>query len=184
MNPPSALYKRQNWVGVILPKIWRETPVVGSSSHHRTWGTNCRLEHLIRCCGLQSPKMVAGHTKWHFYVWKSKKRVGLILQGQNPIFLLGLKKKKKKNTRVLGDYCGVQEFKLGICATCHAHGWGGYYRAEEVTRLNSKATLVARYQRMSYCRERVMGRGLALIWLKRWWLPPHLMHPTKPPSFI
>ena len=28
------------------------------------------------------------------------------------------------------------------------------------------------------------GGELTLIWLKRWWLPSHLMHPTKPPGCI
>ena len=46
---------------------------------------------------------------------------------------------------------------------CHIHGRGGHYGAEKVTRSNSKATLVARQQRRSYCRERALGKGLALI---------------------
>jgi len=61
---------------------------------------------------------------------------------------------------------------------------GGHYHAEEVTPLDSNATLVARYQRRSYCRKRVSEKGLALTWLKGWWLLPHLMHPTKPPDCI
>ena len=80
--------------------------------------------------------------------------------------------------------CGVQEFKWGICTTCHTYGWGSHYRVEEVTRSDNKATPVARYQRKSYCRERVLEKGLALTWLNGWWLPPHLMHPTKPPGCI
>ena len=39
----------------------------------------------------------------------------------------------------------------------------GHYHAVEVTRLDSKVTLVARYQRMSYYKERVSKKGLALI---------------------
>ena len=46
---------------------------------------------------------------------------------------------------------------------CHIHGRGGHYGAEKVTRSDSKATLVARQQRRSYCRERALGKGLALI---------------------
>ena len=34
--------------------------------------------------------------------------------------------------------------------------------ADEVTHLYNKATSVARYQRKSYCRERVSKKGLAL----------------------
>ena len=34
--------------------------------------------------------------------------------------------------------------------------------AKEVTRSDSKVTLVAHYQMRSYCRERVLGRELAL----------------------
>jgi len=67
---------------------------------------------------------------------------------------------------------------------CHTYVRGGHYHAEEVTRSDNKATLVARYQRRSYYRERAPGMGLALTWLKGWWLPPHLMHPTKPPGCI
>ena len=80
--------------------------------------------------------------------------------------------------------CGVQESKLGICTTCHTHGRGGHYCAKEVTPSNSKATLVARYQRRSYYRERASEKRLALTLLKGWWLPPHLMHLTKPPAYI
>ena len=42
-------------------------------------------------------------------------------------------------------YCGIQEFKWAICATCHTQAWKGYCRTKEVTRLDSKATSVARY---------------------------------------
>ena len=45
---------------------------------------------------------------------------------------------------------------------CHTHGRGGHYRANEVTPLDSKVTSVARYQRRSYCREKVSEKGLAL----------------------
>ena len=61
---------------------------------------------------------------------------------------------------------------------------GDHYSAEEVTLLDSKAMSVACYQRRLYCKERVSGKGLSLTSLKEWWLPPHLMHPTKPPSCI
>ena len=60
--------------------------------------TLLRVE-IKETCRINSPR-----SKPHFSPWIKKK------------------KKKKKNTRVLRDYCGVQEFKLGICATCHAHG--------------------------------------------------------------
>ena len=58
------------------------------------------------------------------------------------------------------------------------------YLAEEATPLNCKSTSIARHQRRSYYTERASGKGLALTWLKSWWLPPHLMHPTKPPDCI
>ena len=67
---------------------------------------------------------------------------------------------------------------------CHTHGRWGHYRAEEAISLNSKATLVARHQGKLYYRERVSEKGLALTWLKGWWMPPHLMHPTKPSDCI
>ena len=56
----------------------------------------------------------------------------------------------------------------------------GHYHAEEATPLDSKATSITRHQGKSYCRERTSEKGLALTWLRDWWLPPHLMHPTKP----
>ena len=58
------------------------------------------------------------------------------------------------------------------------------YLAEEATPLNCMSTSIARHQRRSYCTERVSGKGLALTWLKSWWLPSHLMHSTKPPGYI
>ena len=64
------------------------------------------------------------------------------------------------------------------------HDQGGHYYVEEVTRSDSKATSVTRYQRRSYCRERISRRGLALTWLEGWWLPPHLMYLTKLPDCI
>ena len=106
MNPPGALYRRRNWVGVIPPKIWGEMPAIGSPSHRRTWGTKRCIELLMRRCGLRSARTVAGHAKWHFYMWKSKKHVELIIQGQNPTFLL-----RGEKIGVLRGYCGVQEFK-------------------------------------------------------------------------
>ena len=39
---------------------------------------------------------------------------------------------------------------------------GGYYRAEEVTPSDSNAMLVARYQRRSYWKKRVLEKRLAL----------------------
>ena len=50
----------------------------------------------------------------------------------------------------------------GNRATCHTHGRGGHYRAEEAISLNSKATSVARHQGKLYYRERVSEKGLAL----------------------
>ena len=93
MNPLGTLYRRRNWVGVVPPKIWGEMPAVGSPSHRRTWETKRRLEHLIRRCGLRSTRTVTGHAKWHSHMWKSKKRVELIIQGQNPLFSLDKRKK-------------------------------------------------------------------------------------------
>ena len=61
---------------------------------------------------------------------------------------------------------------------------GVHYCVAAATHSDSKATSVAHYQRKSYSRERVSGRGLALTWLKGWWLPLHLIHPTKSPSYI
>ena len=58
-NESLALYRSQNWVGVIPPKIWGEMPAVGSSSHCRTWGTKCHLEHLMKT--LQTPKHQNGY---------------------------------------------------------------------------------------------------------------------------
>ena len=58
------------------------------------------------------------------------------------------------------------------------------YLAEEATPSNCKSTSIACHQRRSYCTERVSGKGLALTWLKSWWLPSHLMHSTKPPGYI
>ena len=43
---------------------------------------------------------------------------------------------------------------------------------------------MARYQRKSYHKKRASGRRLSLTWLKGWWLPSHLMHPTKPTDCI
>ena len=45
------------------------------------------------------------------------------------------------------------------------------YLAEEATPSNCKSTSIACHQRRSYCTKRVSGKGLALTWLKRWWLP-------------
>ena len=98
MTPLGALYRGRNWVGAIPPKIWEKRPAVGSPSHRRMWGTKHCLEHLMRRCGLRSARMVIGHTKWHFHVWKSKKRVKLVCLSQNPISLL---KKKKKFWRAI-----------------------------------------------------------------------------------
>ena len=58
------------------------------------------------------------------------------------------------------------------------------YLAEEATPSNCKSTSIACHQRRSYCTERVSGKGLALTWLKSWWLPSHLMHSTKPHGYI
>ena len=63
MTPPSALYKGQNWVGVIPPKILRETLVIGSPFHCRMQGTKSRLEYLMRRCRLRSARTVTGHAK-------------------------------------------------------------------------------------------------------------------------
>ena len=58
------------------------------------------------------------------------------------------------------------------------------YLAKEATPSNCKSTSIACHQRRSYCTKRVSRKGLALTWLKSWWLPSHLMHSTKPPSYI
>ena len=60
MNPLSALYRRRNWLGVISPKIWGETPAVRSPSDQRMWGTKRRLKHLMRRCRLWSARTIAG----------------------------------------------------------------------------------------------------------------------------
>ena len=41
-------------MGVILLKFYGEMPAVGSTSHYRIQGTECRLEHLMRYRGLRS----------------------------------------------------------------------------------------------------------------------------------
>ena len=67
---------------------------------------------------------------------------------------------------------------------CHVHDRRAYYHAKEATHSDSKATSVAHYQRRSCCWEKVSERGIALTWLEGRWLPPHSMHPTKPPNCI
>ena len=52
ITPLGALYRGRNWVGVILLKIWGETPAVGSTSHRRMRGTKHCLEYLMKHCGL------------------------------------------------------------------------------------------------------------------------------------
>ena len=69
--------------------------------------------------------------------------------------------------------CHVSD--LGLRRACHS---------EEIAPLDNKAASVARCQGRSYCWERVSKRGLALTWLKGWWLPPHLMRSTKSPGCI
>ena len=90
----SALHRGRNWVGVILPKIWGEMLAVGSPSRRRMWGTKRCLEHLMRSCRLRSAKTVAGHVKWHFHVWKSKKRAKLVFPKPKPHFFSSNKRKK------------------------------------------------------------------------------------------
>ena len=54
------------------------------------------------------------------------------------------------------------------------------YPTEKATPSDCKSTSIECHQRRSYYIERVSRKGLVLTWLKRWWLPPHLMHSTKP----
>ena len=56
MNPPGALYRRRSWAGVTPPKFRGKMLAIEFSSHHRTWGTRRRMEHLMRRYGLQSVK--------------------------------------------------------------------------------------------------------------------------------
>ena len=58
----------------------------------------------------------------------------------------------------------------------------GHYHAKKVTPSDSKA--IARHKGKLHCRERTLEKGLALTWLRVWWLPPHLMHSTKLPGCI
>ena len=44
MISPNALFKGQNWVGIIPLKTKGEIPVVGLALHRWMWGTTCRLE--------------------------------------------------------------------------------------------------------------------------------------------
>ena len=112
-------------------------------------------------------------------MWKSEKRVELIIQSQNPIFLLDKRKKPDFWRAIVGT-------RIWIRYLCHvSYPWPRiHYRAEGVTHLDNRVTSVARYQRRLYYREWTSGKGLALTWLKGWWLSPHLMHPIKPPSCI
>ena len=48
MCPSGILYRRRNWVGVILLKILGEMSAIGSTSHHRIRGIERRLEYLMR----------------------------------------------------------------------------------------------------------------------------------------
>ena len=41
-------------MGVVPLKFQGEMPIVGSTSHHRIWGTERRLKHLMRYRGLRS----------------------------------------------------------------------------------------------------------------------------------
>ena len=54
VSPPSALYRKRNWVEVIPLKILREMPVIRFASHRRIQGIERYLEHLMRYRGLRS----------------------------------------------------------------------------------------------------------------------------------
>ena len=55
--------------------------------------------------------------------------------------------------------CGVQEFKYGICATCHTLGREDHYRTEEVTRSDNKATSMAHYRGGHIVEKELRGGG-------------------------
>ena len=81
MKPPCTLYRRQGWAGVTPPKFPRKTPVVGSSSHHRTWETRHPVEHLMKCCGLRSIRNNYKTLEATPHVGKAEKRVESVTLG-------------------------------------------------------------------------------------------------------
>ena len=50
----NALYRGQDWVGVIPFKAQGEIPAIGLAPHRWMWGTKHRLEQLMTPRGLQS----------------------------------------------------------------------------------------------------------------------------------
>ena len=63
-------------MGVILPKIQREMPAVGSTSHCRMQGTKHSLEHLMRHRGLRSIRNSYGTSEALFSCVEIRKTIG------------------------------------------------------------------------------------------------------------
>ena len=118
MIPPGALYRRWNWVGVMPLKFQAEMSAVGSTSHHRIWRTECRLEHLMRYHECRSVRNSYGARKMTLSCVKIKGTWGIYFSNiKTPLFSSDRKGKPEFLGAIMGTWVQIY---IGPCSKRHS----------------------------------------------------------------